>query len=46
MLLNHSRRLSLTFAVTHFNQKTPNNTLMKHFLPGNTQDKINAFDGN
>ena len=19
---------------------------MKHFLPGNTQDKMNAFDGN
>ena len=38
--------LSPTFPVKYFNQKTPNDTLMKYFLPGNTQDKINAFDGN
>ena len=38
--------LSLTFEVTYFNQKTPNDTLVKYFLPENTQDKMNAFDGN
>ena len=37
---------SLTFAVKYLNQKTPNDTLIKHFIPGNTQGKMNAFDGN
>ena len=37
--------LSLIFAVKYFSQKTKNDTLIKHFLSGNTQDQINAFDG-
>ena len=37
---------NLTFAVEYFNQKTPNSTLVKHFLPRNTQDKMNAFGRN
>ena len=38
--------LNLTFAVKYFKKKTPNDILMKHFFLGNTQDKMNAFDGN
>ena len=44
--MNSKSIISLTFAVKYFNQKTPNDTLIKHFIPGNTQDKMNAFDGN
>ena len=40
---------SLTFAVKYFNQKTPNDTLMKHFLSENmmkyNENKMNVFDG-
>ena len=42
--VNSKSILSLTFTAEFFNQKTPNDTLMKHFLPGNTQDKMNAID--
>ena len=38
--------LNLTFLVKYFNQKTPNDSLMKRFLPGKTQDKMNAFGRN
>ena len=37
--------LSLTLAVKCFNQKTANDTLIKHFHSENTQDKMNVFDG-
>ena len=30
----------------NFNQKSPNDTLLSQFLPGNVQDNINTFDGN
>ena len=40
------RFLSVTFAVQYFNQKTLNDTLISHFLPGNIQDNINTFDRN
>ena len=36
--------LSITFAVQYLNQKTPNDTPVSHFLPGNIQDNINTFD--
>ena len=36
---------SSTFAVQCFNQKTPNDTPISHFLPRNIQHNINTFDG-
>ena len=36
----------MTFAVHYFSQKTPSDTLINYFLPGNIQDNINIFGGN
>ena len=38
--------LSITFAVQYFNQETPNDTAINHFLRGNIQGNINNFNGN
>ena len=43
--VNSKSLLSLKFAVKYLNHKTPNDIRMKHFLSGNTQDKMNVFDG-
>ena len=38
--------ISITFAIQYFNQKTPNDTPINYFLPGNIQDNINTFHRN
>ena len=38
--------LNIIFAVQFSHQKAPNNTVIKHFVPGNTQGNINIFDEN
>ena len=44
MSVNRKHFLSLTFADKYFNQKNPNDSPIKHFLHGNTEDKMNTFD--
>ena len=44
--MTRKRFLSPTFDVQYFNQKTPSDPPISHFLHGNIQDNINTFDGN
>ena len=36
--------LCKTFAAQYLSQKTRNDTLITHFLPGNIQDNVNTFE--
>ena len=46
MSVNRKSFLSLTCADKYFNQNRSNDTPIKHFLPGNIQDKMDTFDRN